>query len=80
MSIRLTYTLSAYGGRLIELERQGEQAIAELQGLRSTLPELRAAVAADAELSADDKAQALAEVDATIAELVAAIKAFAASL
>lgn len=80
MSIRSTYKSSKFGEELTTLEGQGQRAIDTLNTLRSRLPALKTAINTDADLSADEKAAAAAEVDATIVALVTQIKAFANGL
>lgn len=80
MGIKSIYKRNQYGQRLILFENDGSNAINVLQGLRQSLPQLRDEIEADEDLSADEKADAVAEVNGVILALVAQVKAFADSL
>lgn len=80
MSIRADYKSSKYGEELTTYEGQGQRAIDTLNTLRSRLPALKTTIGNDADLSADAKTAAVAEVDAAIAALVQQIKDFANGL
>jgi len=80
MSIRAIHKSAKFGEELTTYEGQGQRAIDTLNTLRSRLPALKTSIQNDADLSADEKTAALAEVDAAIAGLVQQIKDFAAGL
>lgn len=80
MGIKSIYKRNQYGQRLILFENDGSNAINVLQGLRQSLPQLRDEIEADPDLDAQEKQDAVAEVNAVIGELVAAVKSFAGSL
>lgn len=80
MGIRSVSKRARYGDRLIQLESEGTRAIQGLQGLTQTLPELRQDIIDDADLDQAEETAAIAEVDATIADLVTQVKDFAGSL
>lgn len=80
MGIKSIAKRAQYGERLLTLEDEGERALGQLEGLRSMLPALRAAIVADEDMTSQEKSDATAEVDAVIVELVSKVKAFAASL
>lgn len=80
MGIKSVYKRAEYGRNLYTQEAQGQRSIGELQRLRQTLPALRAEIVADPELSSEERADALTEVDATIGKLISDIKAFADGL
>jgi len=80
MSIRAIHKSAKYGEELTTYEGQGQRAIDALNTLRSRLPALKTSIQNDADLTAEEKTAALAEVDAAIAGLVQQIKDFAAGL
>jgi len=80
MSIRAIHKSAKYGEELITLQGQGQRAIDTLNTLRSRLPALKTSIQNDADLSAEEKTAAVAEVDTAIAGLVQQIKDFAAGL
>lgn len=80
MGIKSIYKRNQYGQRLILFENDGNNAINVLQGLRQSLPQLRDEIEADPDLDAQEKQDAVAEVNAVIGELVTAVKSFADSL
>jgi hypothetical protein len=80
MSIRAVHKSAKFGEELVTLEGQGQRAIDVLNTLRTRLPALRTAIQNDPDLSDDEKAAAVAEVNQAISGLVAQIKAFAAGL
>jgi len=80
MSIRATHKSAKYGEELTTYEGQGQRAIDTLNTLRSRLPALKTSIQGDADLTADQKTAAVAEVDTAIASLVQQIKDFASGL
>lgn len=80
MGIRSISKRAGYGDRLIQLEDEGNRGISMLSGLTQTLPQLRQAISDDDDLSAEEKVDALADVDAVIAHLVTQVKEFANGL
>ena len=80
MSIKRTSILAEYGDDLRAQSNRGQRAIDTLNALQSSLPNLKTAIGNDAELTAQDKTDAQAEVDAVITSLVTQIKNFANGL
>ena len=80
MGIRGISKRARYGDRLIQLEDEGNRGISMLSGLTQTLPQLRQEINDDDDLSAEEKVDALADVDAVIAHLVTQVKEFANGL